>query len=479
MEIYNTLTKKTELLPSPAEQKKLNIFVCGPTVYDYIHIGNARTFVIFDVVAKYLKYKGYDVKYIQNITDIDDKIIKRARDEGTTPQKLAEKYTAAFLEDMAGLKVNAAEYAKASEYIPQIIAQVEKLINRDYAYAMPTLKAEGEGAIDPDGNQDVYFDIQKYEKDFPAQYGKLSGQVIENLEAEKRVEMEKNKRHPRDFVLWKAQNYSYDWAADSPWGKGRPGWHIEDTAISEHFFGPQYDIHGGGQDLKFPHHEAEIAQQQAASGKVPFVKYWMHAGFLVNKDEKMSKSLGNFLSLHEAFKKYSPEALRFYFLSAHYRSPLDYSEEIMKQSMAAVQRLSEFNWKLSEDWEGNRPLAGHEREQLETLDKSRQEAVEDDFNVPGALGFAFEMIKQANSLLADGVAIGNLKELNGIRNFLTGLGVLPKPQKPDPEIAALVIQRENARKAKDFGLADKIRSQIEGSGYQIDDTAYGPLIKKK
>jgi cysteinyl-tRNA synthetase len=326
MQIYNTLTKQKEEFLPPGS--KVRMFVCGPTVYDYIHIGNARTFVVFDVIAKYLRYRGYNLKYIQNITDIDDKIIERARETGQSWKEVAERFEKTFTENMKSLKISAVdEYPRATEHIKEIVRQVKTLIEKGNAYL-----------IDGDG---YYFDLKTF-----LEYGKLSGRTAEMAEdAVSRIDESAGKRNKGDFCLWKFSKAGEPfWPADI--GDGRPGWHIEDTAITEKYFGPQYEIHGGGQDLAFPHHEAEIAQQESASGFKPFVKYWLHVGFLINKGGKMSKSEGNFLTVDEALKKYSPEALRFYFLSAHYRSPLDYTEENLRAAEAAANRLAETIEKL-------------------------------------------------------------------------------------------------------------------------------------
>ena len=460
MRIYNTLTKQKEEFV-PRENKKVKMFVCGPTVYDYIHIGNARTFVFFDVVAKYLRHSGYQVQYIQNITDIDDKIITRAKEINEDPLVFAKKYEEIFLEDMKALKVTAVtdydQYARATDHIDEVVAQVKKLIEKGHAYLI-----EGDG---------YYFDLST----FP-DYGKLSGRTVEMAEdAVSRVDENPDKRNRGDFTLWKFFKEGEPFW-ETKLGKGRPGWHIEDTAITEKYFGPQYDLHGAGQDLIFPHHEAEIAQQESASGLKPFVKYWMHSGFLVNKKKKMSKSLGNFMSLNEALKTYSPETLRFYFLSAHYRSPLDFSEEILKQSEAAVMRINEFRNKL-------RQFKGKDLSDQENSKEAKEAyrkiigAMDDDFNTPEAIGIFFELIRQTNPKIETKQVA--MAELIKILNFFNLLGIVPEPITYPAEIQELIDQREKIRESKDFTAADQLRSQIESLGYQIDDTIYGPLIKKR
>ena len=458
MKIYNTLTKQLEPLPSPDEQKKLNMFVCGPTVYDYIHIGNARTFVFFDVVAKYLKHKGYEVNYIQNITDIDNKIIERAQKEDVDSLEYAKKYTEIFKQDMLALGVTSPEYKNATDHIPEVIKQVQTLLDKDNAYL-----------IENDG---IYFDLST----FP-DYGKLSGRTASMADdAVSRIDDSDKKRNRGDFAIWKfSQEGDPSWSA--PFGDGRPGWHIEDTAITEKYFGSQYDIHGGGQDLIFPHHEAEIAQQESASGKKPFVKYWMHSGFLVNKSEKMSKSVGNFQTAHELLKKYPKEVLRFYLLSNHYRSPLDFSDQILKQSEAGVNRIYEFMKKL-ELTPGKGGDKSFEEYTNETKDKFL-EALDNDFNVPEAFAVLFELIRKSNMFVINDFL--DEKGINSIKSFLKEVnetfGIVPSEQKQIPaEVKELMEKREKLRENNLYNDADKIRAQIEEMGYQVEDTIYGPSI---
>ncbi len=463
MQIYNTLTRKLKPLPSPDEHKKLNMFVCGPTVYDYTHIGNARTFVFFDVVAKYLLYRGYDVSYIQNITDIDNKIIERAQKEGVDPLEHAKKYSKIFKEDMAALGVTSPEYKSATDYIPEIIKQVQVLLDKGNAY--------------PIENDGIYFDLST----FP-DYGKLSGRTAGMADdAVSRIDDSDKKRNRGDFALWKfAQHNDPSWPA--PFGAGRPGWHIEDTAITEKYFGQQYDIHGGGQDLIFPHHEAEIAQQESASGLKPFVKYWMHPGFLVNKSEKMSKSAGNFETLRQSLEKYSPETLRFYFLSAYYRSPLEFNDKIVKASQAATTRLAEFFRKLKEF--GPQLPDGQllPNNYISGLRESFERVMDNDFNTPGAFETLFQMLNKINPLLdAKNVGQEDIKSLLKITTEMNAvLGIIPaKEQKIPREVSELAEKREKLRKDEKWEDADKIRAQIEEIGYQVEDTAYGPFVIKK
>lgn len=484
MKIYNTLTKQKEEF-QPMDQNKVRMFVCGPTVYDFIHMGNARTFVFFDVVGRYLEYKAFELNYVQNITDIDDKIITRAHTEGAKPDEIALKYKTEFIKDMGDLKIVAVNnYAAASDHISEIIAQVKTLIDKGYAYATPAIKAEGPDAVETGENHDVYFNLDQYGRDFSGDYGKLSGQTAEGIQEGARVEMEANKQNPRDFVLWKAQNYSYEPAWQSPWGMGRPGWHIEDTAISEKYLGQQYDIHGGGQDLMFPHHEAEIAQQQAASGKVPFVKYWLHTGFLITKADKMSKSLGNFSTLRDVMirlPRHGAETIRLYFLSAHYRSPLSFDDTLINQASVAVDRIADFMARLSK-------ASGEQNTEADEILKSKSEkftaAMDDDFNAPAAIASVFELIRALNPLI--GKNLISAAQAEAISTFFKTtvervLGIVPEPKEQTipAEVLELAEQREKKRAEKNYPEADLLRGQIESAGYTVEDTPYGPLISAK
>lgn len=464
--LYNTLTKTKERL-IPRDDKKIQMFVCGPTVYDFIHIGNARTFVFFDVVAKYLRSQGLNLDYIQNITDIDDKIIARAKESNRDPLEYAKEYYEKFKEDMGNLGVDSPKYIPATEHIQQVVKQVKTLIEKGNAYL-----------IEDDG---WYFDLSTF-KD----YGKLSGRTaLMADDAVTRIDENEKKKNKGDFCLWKLSpstssgqvNSEPSWNTEL--GKGRPGWHIEDTAITEHYFGPQYDIHGGGQDLIFPHHEAEITQQESASGKKPFVKYWMHVAFLVNKDQKMSKSLGNFQTVNELLKKYSKEVLRFYLLSSYYRSPLDYSEVMFQQSQAAISRISEFLQKIEK-------ASGDGREEIdkhiqETKDKFVS-AMDNDFNIPEAYAAIFELIRNLNPLITTNeLSREQSKKITKLFQEIDAiLGIMPKEKQAIPaNIAKLVEEREKFRLDKNYEEADKIRVALEKLGYDIEDTIYGPLLKNK
>lgn len=462
LKVYNTLTRKKEIL-RPKKGKKLNIFVCGPTVYDFSHIGHARTYVAFDVIVKYLRFKGYDVFYLQNITDIDDKIINRAKKEGISWKELARKFEREYKKDIKALGINSvSKYARATEHIKEIISQVERLLKKGYAYQIE------------DG---IYYDISKF-KD----YGKLSGRtVLQAEDAVSRIDEAKKKRNKGDFCLWKfwsGKAWEPKWR--SPWGYGRPGWHIEDTAITEKYFGPQYDIHGGARDLIFPHHEAEIAQMEAISGKKPMVRYWLHTGFLTVKGQKMSKSLGNFITIREFLNKHSARVLRYFILKSHYRSPIDYSEKAILQAQNELERIDEFVEKVQ-----NVKLKIKNYSSKFKIDKFKNEfegAMDDDFNTPKAIAVIFELIKKVNSML-DKDQITR-KETQQILDFLKSIdkvfGFIFKKEKIriPKNVQKLVEKREKLRKQKKWEEADRIRKEVEDLGYEIQDTPSGPKIRK-
>lgn len=462
LKLLNTFSGQKEEF-KPLKDKIIGLFVCGPTVYDYSHIGHARTYIIFDVIAKYFAYKAYKVNFVMNITDVDDKIIERAKEENKSWKEVAEFYERLFREDMKSLGIDSVDkFARATEHIKEIIKQVKTLLDKGYAYETP------------DG---IYFDISK----FP-DYGKLAKRTIEQAEdAVSRVDESVNKRNKGDFALWRlSKEGEPSWP--SPWGLGKPGWHIEDTAITKKHLGQQYDIHCGAQDLVFPHHEAEIAQQEAASGKKPFVKYWLHSGFVTINGRKMSKSLKNFITIRGILKEYPAEALRFMVVSSHYRSPIDYKENLIKQSEAAVQRIGELLNKLKRISESG--ITNHElgiEEIIEKTKKSFEEKMDDDFNTPEALAVLFNFIRVINGFI-DGGSLDR-KSAERVIKFLKEtdeiFGILPKEESKIPEeIRQLVQKREELRKQKEWSEADKIRKQIHSSGYSIDDTLYGPLVKK-
>lgn len=455
IKLYNTLTGQKEPLP---DQKKLRLFVCGPTAYDYLHIGNARGYIFFDVFVKYLRSQGYDVFYLQNITDIDDKIIRRAAEEGEAWAALAAKFSDAYFDDMKTLGVTAVTtYAPATDFITQIAAQVERLIDGGYAYL-----------IDGDG---WYFDISKF-----ADYGKLSHRTVAEAEdSVSRIDDSVAKRNKGDFCLWKfSKPGEPSWSSQV--GEGRPGWHIEDTATAEYFFGPQYDIHGGGVDLKFPHHEAEIAQEEAVSGKKPFVRTWMHWGTLLVEGKKMSKSAGNFITIRDFLVDHSPETLRWITLTHHYRSPIDYSPSLAVQAKTAMNTLGAFMAKL-ERANGNDASDAHTIAEKYSL--KFHEALADDMNTPAAIASLFELMAQFQR------KIWHLKksEAKIIKKHLNeSLGLLGFSLK-NPKIPATVEkmakEREKFRGNKQFVQADNLRKQMSGVGYEIEDTPRGYFLWPK
>lgn len=465
MLVYNTLTKKKEEFV-PLKGNRVTMFVCGVTPYDYSHLGHAKTYVAFDAIARYFRYRGYNVFYLQNVTDVDDHIINRSKETGTPEPEIAEEYFQHFLEDMRALGIDSINvYAKATDYMSEIIEQVKGLIEKGYAY---------ESA----GN--VYFEVGKF-KDF----GKLSRQKLGELKPGARVEIDENKRNPEDFALWKAQKPGEP-AWDSPWGKGRPGWHIEDTAIAMSHFGNQYDIHGGATELIFPHHESEIAQAEALTGVEPYVKYWLHTGVLNVDGEKMAKSLGNFWTIKDALTEYKPEVLRFFLLYAHYRSPIDFSKEQLDEATKSYQRLVD-SLEAARQYV---PRAGEEANQagkdlLESAEKTRarfEEVMDDDFNTREAISAIFELVRDVNRAVENGAdkasvekGVGTLEELADI------LGLFPKTE-GEPEVierltALLVEVRERARSSKDFETADWIREELGKLGIALEDTAKG-VVKK-
>ena len=462
IKIYNTLSGTKENLSAPAKGKPVRLFVCGPTVWNYLHIGNARTYIVFDSFAKFLRSQDVKTFYLQNITDIDDKIINQAVAEHTTPALVAKKYQKIFMNNMKNLNVTAVDkYAPATKFIKEIIKQVKTLITKDYAYKI--------------NNDGYYFDLKK----FP-DYGQLARRTIEQAEdGVTRIDQSVNKRNAGDFCLWKFPKPGEPtWKAD--FGAGRPGWHIEDTAISEKFFGPQYDIHGGGADLKFPHHEAEIAQQESASGTKPMVKIWMHVGLLTFSGKKMSKSLGNFITIKEFLKNYPAEALRFLALGNHYRSPLDYSEENILAAVQALNSIKEFIIKLElVSSVKNRPIK--KASMIPLLEKSETAftaALADDFNTPEALAALFNFINEANKSLWK-VGFNEAKMINKwLADKMSIFGIKLKIAKIPSKIAKLSKKRELFRIHKQFAESDALRKEIDALGYKVEDTPLGPLVLK-
>lgn len=447
LKFYNTLTKEKEEF-IPINKEKVNFFVCGPTVYDYPHLGHGKTYVQFDVLVRALRYFEYEVFYLQNITDIDDKIINRAKEQNISPRELSEKFEKIYLEDIASLGITSVnKYARATNYIPQIIKQVERLIKKGYAYKT---------------NDGVYFETVKFKN-----YGKLSGRTeLKEDDAVSRIDESKEKKGWNDFCLWKAEKEGEpSW--DAPFGKGRPGWHIEDTAITETFFGPQYDVHGGARDLIFPHHECEIAQMESASGHYPLVKYWLHTGFLNIDSKRMGKSNGNFKTLRGMIESgISPMAFRFWVLMAHYRSPMNWNQEALEGANTALKRLYKLYIELGD--EIGKPNTEYQK-RFKTF-------IEDDLDTPRALSLLWDLVKDDTVSHADKKAtILDFDKVLGL-NF-ENIKEAEKISIPE-EIIKLAEEREEARKNKDFKKSDELREKINSLGYEIKDSSEGPQISK-
>ena len=459
MKIFNTMTRQKEEF-KPLEEGKVKMYVCGPTVYNYIHVGNARPFIIFDTLRRYLEYRGYEVNYVQNFTDVDDKIIKRGHEENIAPEEVAKKYIEEYFVDADGLGIKRATvHPQVTNNIEEIIEFVKELEDKGYAYAV---------------NGDVYFDTQKFNG-----YGKLSGIKQEELEAGSRIEVNDQKRHPMDFVLWKAKKEGEPgWM--SPWGEGRPGWHIECSVMSRRYLGDTIDIHAGGQDLKFPHHENEIAQSEARSGKT-FSNYWMHNEYININNEKMSKSKGNFFTVRDISKLYDLEIVRFFMLSTHYRNPINFSDEILNQSKAGLERLYNAKErvefiisKLSDNAENAEELKLEE--ELNSFRQRFIEAMDDDLNTADAVSIIFELAKFMNSNVNEKSTKEFAKKVLDEFNELTGvLNVVNKKQDDmlDEEVEKLIEARTQAKKNKDFKLADEIRDELLNKGIILEDTRQG------
>ena len=466
MQIYNSMTRKKETF-KPIHDGKVGIYACGPTVYNYFHIGNARPFITFDVLRRQLEREGYEVTFVQNFTDIDDKMIRRANEEGITVKELADRFINEYYKDAKALGIRPATvHPKATEHIPEIIALISKLIENGHAYASPS--------------GDVYYRVSA----FPG-YGKLSGQNADDREtgASERLNVDTDKEAPEDFALWKAQKPGEP-AWDSPWGKGRPGWHVECSAMSMKYLGETFDIHCGGKDLLFPHHENEIAQSEGATGK-KYVNYWMHNGFINVDNQKMSKSLNNFFTVRDIAKEYDLEAVRLFMLSAHYRSPINFSRDQIDSANASLNRLYTARNSLRFQLENgeDRPLNDKEKEFIERLkgyEKRFDDAMDDDMNTADALGAVFELVKDANVTVVQGAsreaAQAALKSLESICDVL---GILSKKEEElPPEIAALVNERAEARKNKDWARSDELRSRIIQAGYILEDMKQGQKVRK-
>lgn len=454
MKVFNTLSgKKEDFLPQGDEVK---MYVCGVTPYDDAHIGHAMSYVIFDVIRRYLQFRGYRVKYVQNVTDIDDKIIDRANKLGISARELADKYTDSFFEDMDALNIGRADiYPRATEEIPKIIEVVQGLIDKGYAYP-----AKGS----------VYFRVKRV-----ADYGKLAHRSLESMMPGECATGGEDKEDPMDFVLWKASKPGEpSW--ESPWGAGRPGWHIECSAMSLKYLGETLDIHGGGQDLIFPHHENEIAQSESFTGKKPFVKYWLHNGLLQLGEDKMSKSLGNLITIKQALQKYSPDAIRLFILSSHYRSPLTYSEEALEAAERGAERLRQAA--QAED-RGDKPDKWA-RESEKHYSQRFNDAMDDDFNTAQALALLFNLAREINWAREEGYSTGRARQWLMEQADVLGLTLKP-PQRPsldaEPFIEALVSTRNQLRKAKQWRLADEIRARLAELGIALEDTPKGTIWK--
>ena len=463
MQIYNSKNRRKEEFV-PIHPGEVRMYACGPTVYDYFHIGNARPFIVFDVLRRYFEHRGYKVTFVQNFTDIDDKMIRRANAEGITVKELGDRFIDEYYKDAKALGVRPATvHPRATEHIPQIIALVQKLIDKGLAYEV---------------NGDVYFDTSA----FPS-YGSLSGQNLEDLEAGARVEVDSVKKHPADFAVWKAQKPGEP-AWESPWGMGRPGWHIECSAMSMTYLGETFDIHGGGKDLLFPHHENEVAQSEGATGK-PYVHYWMHNGFINVDNEKMSKSLGNFFTVRDILKEYDAEDVRMFMLSAQYRSPINFSREMIAQAHSSLSRLYTARDQMAFllQHAAERELTEEENAFVQRVQEhvaKFDSAMDDDLNTADAMGAIFELVRDANhSLNAESAKAAIECALNALTELCDVLGLLMKKDDGLPaDIQALADQRAQARKDKNWKLSDELRDQLKALGYTVEDTKEGQKVRK-
>ena len=477
--VYNDMSKRKEEFV-PLHPGEVRIYVCGVTPYNHPHIGNARPFVVWDVIRRFLEHEGYDVTHVQNFTDVDDKIIKAANTEGVTWDVIANRYIKAYFDVMDKLHVKRAHiYPRVSQHIKDIIGTVQKLIDNGYGYVV-------------DG--DVYYRVQKFDR-----YGELSGRTLDDMMAGARVEVDERKENPMDFALWKSAKPGEP-AWDSPWGKGRPGWHIECSTMSTKYLGNTLDFHGGGSDLIFPHHENEIAQSEGATGVHPFVRYWVHNGFITINEEKMSKSLGNFKTVLDILKEYEPEVLRYFILNTHYRSPLDFSQERLQEAKRSLERLRTANQNLKEIEKF--VSVGPDAESLALRDKVKElrkgffEAMCDDFNTSLAISYLFALAKEINvyhTAIISGEKAPDGKTVDIIQKVWSELcdiiGILeqaPVAEEQDPAakdeeaaIKAKIEERQAARKARDFKKADAIRDELAAQGIILEDTPQGVRWKRK
>lgn len=464
MKIFNSLKRQNQEF-IPIKPGEVSMYVCGPTVYNFFHIGNGRTFIVFDTIRKYLEYRGFKVKFVQNFTDIDDKMIKKANEQGITVRELGDKFIEEYYKDADALNIKRATVnPRATEYMVEIVDFVEELINKGFAYEV---------------NGDVYFDTKKF-----TSYGKLSGQNIDDLQSGARINIDERKNNPMDFALWKSAKPGEP-AWESPWGQGRPGWHIECSCMATKLLGDTIDIHAGGSDLIFPHHENEVAQSEAKTGKT-FAHYWMHSAFVNIDNQKMSKSLNNFFTAREILKEYDADIIRFLMLSAHYRTQLNFSKELMESAAASMERLYNAVSNLENLLEevSTATMKEEENKYLETLDSFRNKYIEkmdDDFNTADAISVIFDLIKDINI----NITIESSKELiekclDLIRELGAPLGILQRSTKVSlqAEVEGLIAKRQQARKDKDFSMSDKIRDDLKARGIVLEDTAQGVRWKK-
>ena len=459
LKIFNSMTRKKEEFV-PVHSGEARIYACGPTVYNYFHIGNARPFIVFDTLRRYLEYRGYKVTFVQNFTDIDDKMIKAANEQGITVKQLGEHFIEEYFKDAKGLNIRPATvHPKATEHIEDIIRLISRLIEEGHAYV-----AE---------NGDVYYDTESF-KD----YGKLSGQDLDDLEMGARIEVNDVKKNPMDFALWKAKKPGEP-AWESPFSEGRPGWHIECSAMSQKYLGDTFDIHGGGQDLKFPHHENEIAQSEGATGKT-FANYWMHNGYINIDNRKMSKSLGNFFTVRDISKEFDLLAVRLFMLSSHYRNPINFSRDLIVQAEAALSRIANCRENLRFVAEAGKSEAKKALD-LESFRQRFIDAMDDDLNTADAIGVIFDLVKELNTAFSQGGDAAQAKEGLGMLDELLGVLGLIKEEREEEipsEIQALAEARAEARKAKDWARADAIRDQLKEAGYELKDTPEGVKITR-
>lgn len=480
LRVYNTLTKEKETFV-PVEPGRAKMYVCGVTPYNHPHIGNARPFITWDVIRRWLEFSGYDVLHVQNFTDVDDKIIAAANKEGSSWDEISGRYIKSYFEVMDKLNIRRAHvYPRVSTHIPEIISMVNTLVENGHAYVV-------------DG--DVYFKVESFDG-----YGKLSGRTLDDMQAGARVDVDERKIHPMDFALWKSAKPGEP-AWESPWGPGRPGWHIECSAMSLKYLGETFDFHGGGSDLIFPHHENEIAQSEATTGHEPFVKYWLHNGFITVHEEKMSKSLGNFFMVRDILEHFEPETLRFFILATHYRSPLDFNDERLKEAARSLERLRVAKNNLTElaaaEGQGPNKLSAELAAQADADWTSFAEAMDDDFNTALAISYLFALAKTIN-IYYQAVISGEVKPDGKLTTRLTSVlermsGIIGIFETKDESIsegenasegetalmAALIAWRADAKQAKDYATADALRTRLNDAGYILEDTPQGARWKKK